>query len=148
MRYYVYNSKKNINFAAWKRIINLYNINQIMNYLKTVFVTLGVVLACSVAANAQTSDAETVAMADASAAESSIAESDASESHVHVWPEVSSIKIMVDVEKTDTVQIYNAMGRLVKTQRVEKGQGVNIETLIPGLYTVKVGGKTGAFTKE
>ena len=119
-----------------------------MNYLKTVFVTLGIVLGCSVVANAQTSGAETVAMADASAAESTVTESDASASRVHVWPEVSSIKIMVDVEKADTVQIYNAMGRLVKTQRVEKGQGVNIETLIPGLYTVKVNGKTGAFTKE
>jgi hypothetical protein len=98
-----------------------------MNYLKTVFVTLGIVLGCSVVANAQTSGAETVAMADASAAESTVTESDASASRVHVWPEVSSIKIMVDVEKADTVQIYNAMGRLVKTQRVEKGQGVNIE---------------------
>ncbi len=119
-----------------------------MNYLKKVFVSLGFVMACGVAANAQTSDVETVAMADASAAESAIVESDASASRVHVWPEVSSIKIMVDIEKADTVQIYNAMGRLVKTQRVEKGQGVNIETLIPGLYTVKVAGKTGAFTKE
>ena len=126
----------------------MYNYNRIMNYLKTVFVTLGIVLGCSVVANAQTSGAETVAMADASAAESTVTESDASASRVHVWPEVSSIKIMVDVEKADTVQIYNAMGRLVKTQRVEKGQGVNIETLIPGHYTVKVGGKTGAFTKE
>jgi len=131
-----------------KRIINLYNDNQIMNYLKTVIVTLGFVVACGVAAKAQTSGVETVAMADASAAESAIVESDANASRVHVWPEVSSIKIMVDIEKADTVQIYNAMGRLVKTQRVEKGQGVNIETLIPGLYTVKVNGKTGAFTKE
>ena len=119
-----------------------------MNYLKTLFATLGIVLACNFAANAQTAVDETVAMADAPAAESSISESNASASKIHVWPEVSSIKIMVDVEKADTVQIYNAMGRLVKTQRVEKGQGVNIETLIPGLYTVKVGSRTGAFTKE
>jgi len=126
----------------------LYKDNRIMNYLKTLFATLGIVLACNIAANAQTAVDETVAMADATAAESSIAESDASASKIHVWPEVSSIKIMVDVEKADTVQIYNAMGRLVKTQRVEKGQGVNIETLIPGLYTVKVGSRTGAFTKE
>ena len=119
-----------------------------MNYLKTLFATLGLVLVCNIAANAQTADDETVAMADAVAGDKSISVSDANASKINVWPEVSSIKIMVDVEKADTVQIYNAMGRLVKTQRVEKGQGVNIETLIPGLYTVKVGNRTGAFTKE
>ena len=119
-----------------------------MNYLKTLFVTLGIVMACSIAANAQTADDETVAMADNAVVESSMSVTDANAAKINVWPEVSSIKIMVDVEKADTVQIYNAMGRLVKTQRVEKGQGVNIETLIPGYYTVKVGNKSGNFTKE
>lgn len=119
-----------------------------MNYLKTLFATMGVMLAFSVAANAQTADDETVALAEVVSVENSISASDANASRIKVWPEVSSIKVMVDVEKADTVQIYNAMGRLVKTQRVEKGQGVNIETLIPGYYTVKVGSKTGSFTKE
>ena len=110
--------------------------------------TLGIVLACNIAAKAQTAEDETVAMADAVSTETSMTASETNASKINVWPQVSSIKIMIDIEKSDTVQIYNAMGRLVKTQRVEKGQGVNIETLIPGYYTVKVGSKSGSFTKE
>jgi hypothetical protein len=67
---------------------------------------------------------------------------------VKVWPEVSSIKIMVEVDKIEEVNIYSCTGRLVKTQKVDKGEGINIETLMPGAYTVKVGNKVGSFTKK
>ncbi len=119
-----------------------------MKMFKTLFAALGLVLACNVAANAQTSEDETVALASESAAENTFAIDNADAPQINVWPQVSSIKIMVDVEAPDTVQIYNAVGRLVKSQKVAKGQGINIETLIPGAYTVKVGGKVGSFTKK
>jgi hypothetical protein len=119
-----------------------------MKKIKTLFATLGIVLACSFAANAQTAEGETVALADGAAVEGTFAIEATNVQKINVWPQVSSIKVMVDVENADTVQIYNAVGRLVKTQRVSKGQGINIETLIPGLYTVKVGDKVGSFTKK
>lgn len=119
-----------------------------MKFFKTLFVTLGIVLASNMFASAQTTEDETVALANGAAVEESFAINEVNAPKINVWPEVSSIKIMVDVEKVDTVQIYNAMGRLVKTQKVDKGQGINIETLIPGLYTVKVGDKRGTFTKK
>ncbi|MCR5454190.1 MAG: T9SS type A sorting domain-containing protein [Bacteroidales bacterium] len=119
-----------------------------MKRIKTLFVTLGLVLACSVAANAQTAEGETVAMADGAAVDGAYVIEATNVEKINVWPEVSSIKVMVDVEVADTVQIYNAVGRLVKTQKVSKGQGINVETLVPGLYTVRVGNKVGNFRKK
>lgn len=116
--------------------------------MKTLFATLGLVLACNVVASAQTAEGETVALADGAAVEGTFAIEATNVEKINVWPKESSIKVMVDVETADTVQIYNAVGRLVKTQKVSKGQGINIETLVPGLYTVKVGDKVGSFTKK
>lgn len=119
-----------------------------MKVIKSILATLGLVVACNIAANAQTADNETIALVgEASTDESFTVEATAAPT-INVWPQVTSIKIMVDVENAEDVKIYNAAGRLVKTQKVDKGQGINIETLIPGPYTVKVGEKVGTFIKK
>lgn len=119
-----------------------------MKHLKTLFVTLGLVIVCSISAKAQTAEGETIAFADGAAAEESGEIDAANVERISVWPQEATIKVMVDVENEDTVQIFNAVGRLMKTQKISKGQGINIETLIPGLYIVKVGDKVGNFTKK
>ncbi|MCQ2252912.1 MAG: T9SS type A sorting domain-containing protein [Bacteroidales bacterium] len=120
-----------------------------MKFLKSMLATFAMVLAVNGVANAQTNDDETVAyLGENSVEESFIVEESENVEAIKVWPQVSSIKIMVDVENQEFVEIYNQTGRLVLTQKVAKGQSINIETLLPGRYTVKAEGKQGTFTKR
>lgn len=120
-----------------------------MKILKSLLATFALTLAVSAAANAQTADDETVAFVSENSVEESFGvENEAAIQAIKVWPQVSSFKIMVDVEEPKDVEIYSVTGRLVKAQKVTKGQSINIETLIPGEYTVKVDGKQGNFTKK
>lgn len=100
------------------------------------------------AVSAQTADGvESAALLDTASEVSDLTASEA-KAQIKVWPEVSSIKIMVDVDKIEEVNIYSCTGRLVKTQKIDKGQSINVETLMPGEYLVRVGAKEGRFTKE
>ncbi len=121
-----------------------------MKIAKSFIATLGMVFAFSFAANAQTSDDETIAFVESNSIEESLeANETANIETINVWPQVSAFKIMVDVEgKEENVEIYNVAGRLVKTEKVAKGQSISIETLIPGAYRVKVGNREGRFTKK
>ena len=120
-----------------------------MKGLKFLLSTVAMVFAFNFA-NAQTADgSETASLIETTndASSCDLTAENAKE-QIKVWPEVSSIKIMVDVDSIQEVNIYSCTGRLVKTQKVNKGQGINIETLMPGVYTVKVGNKVGRFTKK
>lgn len=120
-----------------------------MKIAKTIFATLTLAFAFSFGANAQTTDDETVAFVDENVMDDALVAEEANIEQISVYPQVSSFKIMVDIaEKEEQVQIYNCAGRLVKTEKVVKGQSINIETLIPGDYKVKVGNKQGTFTKK
>ncbi|MBR4267092.1 MAG: T9SS type A sorting domain-containing protein [Bacteroidales bacterium] len=119
-----------------------------MKQLKAIFATVAFLLAVNVV-NAQTLDSEAVASVTSQAVdEAALTETVEAAQQIKVWPQVSTVKIMVDVQNLQEVEIYNCTGRLVKTQKVDKGQSINIETLIPGAYTVKVGNKLGSFTKQ
>ena len=119
-----------------------------MRTFRFVLSTLALIFVFNVV-NAQTIENESVGLVSSdSESTTSLTETEAHLESVKVWPQVSSVKIMVDVENLQEVNIYSCTGRLVKTQKVDKGQGINIETLMPGNYTVKVGNKVGTFTKK
>ncbi|MCQ2973414.1 MAG: hypothetical protein MJ211_01240 [Bacteroidales bacterium] len=65
-----------------------------------------------------------------------------------VWPAETSFKVSIDIDHLETVEIKNCVGRTVKTLKVDKGQCINVETLIPGSYTIKAGNKVGKFIKK
>ena len=141
-----------------KQILNLHVINyrynikkiekKIMKGLRLVLSTAALVFVANFA-SAQTADgAESAGLLNMSSETIALTSNEELKEQVKVWPEVSSIKIMVDVDKIEEDNIYSCTGRLVKTQKIEKGQGINIETLMPGAYTVRVGNKVGKFTKK
>lgn len=118
-----------------------------MKIWKLILASAAMVFAVNVA-SAQTLDvdSESVALVNSTSVDASLTAPAAEQ--LKVWPEVSSVNIVVDLENTQEVQIFSCTGRLVKTEKVEKGQDINIETLMPGPYTVKAGNKVGQFTKE
>lgn len=120
-----------------------------MKIIKKVFATLIFACAFNVAANAQVADDEnSVAFAGTEATED-LEEADAAMGVLNVWPKTSTIKVMVDIENTQNVAIYNVAGVKVKELQVAKGQSINIESLIPGEYTVVTDDKKkGSFIKK
>jgi len=116
-----------------------------MKVVKAICATFVFACAFNLAANAQTLDEEnTYASVDETSA---VEKADVVE--INVWPKESSFKVMMELDATEDVKIYNIAGILVKEQKLAKGQSLNIESLLPGAYTVMVGeNKKGSFTKK
>ncbi len=116
-----------------------------MKVVKAICATLFMACSFSLAANAQTLDDEnTYASVDETAA---VEKTDVIE--IDVWPKESSFKVMMELEATEDIKIFNIAGVLVSEQKLNKGESLNIEKLIPGEYYVLVGeNKKGYFTKK
>ncbi|MCQ2250468.1 MAG: T9SS type A sorting domain-containing protein [Bacteroidales bacterium] len=116
-----------------------------MKVIKAICATFAFACAFNLAANAQTLENDNTY---ASVEETSAVEkTDIVE--INVWPKESSFKVMMEIDATEDVKVYNIAGILVKEQKLSKGESLNIETLIPGEYTVTVGtNKKGSFTKK
>lgn len=66
-----------------------------------------------------------------------------------VYPNPASDRIHIEgLEADSEVQIYNALGELVKTVKAEANGEINIEELAKGLYLVRCGTATMRFVKE
>lgn len=66
-----------------------------------------------------------------------------------VYPNPASDRIRIEgLEADSEVQIYNALGELVKTVKAEANGEINIEELAKGLYLVRCGTATMRFVKE
>ncbi len=66
-----------------------------------------------------------------------------------VYPNPASDRIRIEgLEADSVVQIYNALGELVKTVKAEANGEINIVELAKGLYLVRCGTATMRFVKE
>ena len=66
-----------------------------------------------------------------------------------VYPNPASDRIRIEgLEADSEVQIYNAIGELVKTVKAEANGEINIVELAKGLYLVRCGAATMRFVKE
>lgn len=66
-----------------------------------------------------------------------------------VYPNPASDCIRIEgLEPDSEVQVYNALGELVKTVKAEANGEINIEELAKGLYLVRCGTATMRFVKE
>lgn len=120
-----------------------------MRIIKSIFATLVFACAFNVAANAQVADDEnSVAFAGIEDVDD-LEEAEEAMGVLNVWPKTSAVKVMLEIENTQNVAIYNVAGVKVKEMQVSKGQSINIESLIPGEYSVVTEDKKkGYFTKK
>lgn len=121
-----------------------------MKSLTSIFATLVLVGGINFAASAQTADDEnTVAAIANTNAVAEQAETEAAMGELNVWPKRSSIKVMIDIEEAQNVTIYNVAGIKVREMKVAKGQSINVESLLPGTYSIVTSDRRkGTFVKE
>ncbi len=125
-----------------------------MKSVKLLIATLIFTGAFNFSASAQTADDEnTVALtnADAPKVEEMEMAENAEEMYgeLNVWPKQSSIKVMLEIEDSHTITIKNLAGITVKEMQLAKGQSINVESLLPGTYTIYTDDKRkGTFIKK
>ncbi len=73
------------------------------------------------------------------------------QSGIEIYPNPAKTVLNISLQqvpKNNTVQLYDIHGRLLIQQELKPQQQLNIETLSPGMYLLKIGSWTGHVVKE